>query len=346
MCMPAWDSLLPVWSFKDQRLLDRAWRLLDAMMKDPGVAFTGLFGKTHADTKQAYDFCENSVMSLQTLLTPTFMTTGRVVRQDIDTVLVLSDTTELDLTTHKAMAGIGEIGNPKCRGIFLHAGLAVTPDGLPIGLLSALTWVRDPEEHGKAATRKDRTFEEKESFKWFKTIENAERVVNCPGKLVHVGDREIDIFDVFARCLVSGYRGLFRAAQDRKVLDSEHGRLWAEAESWPVAGSRAIDVPARPAHDGVPARAARTAELALRFGSITIRAARRTPGLRVGFPQQRHRRRNERRNVGLLQQRQRRHNWERRALGLLQQRQRRPGRQRVRFGLVQHRQSDHQSRHS
>jgi len=268
--MLPWEDLLPEWAIKDMRWRHRAIGLLYAMTAAPGLAFTGVFGRESNDTEQGYDFCENPRMSITKLLGPTYLTTGKVIREDLETVLVLQDTTELDLSTQKAMQGLGEIGNPKNRGVFLHTGFAVTPARLPVGLVSALTWVRNPDDHGKATTRNSRRFEEKESFKWWATIQNAERVINCPGKAVHLGDRESDIFEVLSRCVASRYRGLFRAAQDRKLLDAPHSRLWAEAESWPVVGSRTIDVPERPAHDGVPARAARTAKLALRFGPVTI----------------------------------------------------------------------------
>lgn len=270
MCMLGWSSLLPEWSFRDLRLRRRALLLLDGLLRAPGESFASVFGKHSAAARQAYDFCENDAMEFQSLLAPAFLTTGKLIREDFASVLVIQDTTELDLTTHKAMKGLGESGNPKGRGIFLHAGLAVTPDGLPLGPLSALTWVRPPEDHGKATERRARPFDDKESSKWWKTIENAEHAVNCPGKLVHIGDREIDVFEVFARCLASGYRGLFRAAQDRALLDAPHKLLWAQAESWKVVGSRTVELPERRPRKDSPAREARTAVLELRFGPVTL----------------------------------------------------------------------------
>lgn len=271
MCMPSWESMLPEWAFKDRRLRTRALILVEALTNAPGRSFANVFEKKKKDVKAAYEFCDNRSVSFPSLLAPAFIATGKVVREQIDNVvLCIQDTTEVDLSSQHEMNGIGEIGNPKCRGIFVHCGLAVTTDGIPVGPLSALTWVRPPEEHGKAASRKERVFDAKESAKWWKNIETAERAVNCPGRLVHVADRESDIFALLARCLISGSRALFRAAQDRKLLDGEHSRLWAEAESWPVKGKRLVDIPARPARAGKPARAARIALLALRFGSVKI----------------------------------------------------------------------------
>jgi hypothetical protein len=279
MSMLSWEQLLPDWSFRDSRLRSRALILLNALVAAPGPSFSAVFGKQKTAIKAAYEFCQNRAMDLLTLLAPTFITTGGLVHDLGSTVLVLQDTTELELSSQKAMTGIGEIGNPKCRGIFLHAGLAVTTDGVPIGLLSTLTWVRDPEEHGKAALRRERPFDEKESAKWWNTIDAAERVVKHPGRLVHVGDREGDIFDVFGRCSAMGYRALFRARIDRQVLDAPQTRLWAEAENWRVAGQRVVDIPYRSARHGQPARAARTAVLDLHYGSVTIAQPKSGSGL-------------------------------------------------------------------
>jgi hypothetical protein len=57
----------------------------------------------------------------------------------------VQDTTEINLSHLNSMTGLGEIGNTKNRGLFLHPSLAVSPDGVPIGLLSAQVWDRPPE---------------------------------------------------------------------------------------------------------------------------------------------------------------------------------------------------------
>jgi hypothetical protein len=43
----------------------------------------------------------------------------------------------------------------------LHDTLAVTPYGLPLGLLDIQVWSRDPKEHGKRKERKDKCIEDK-----------------------------------------------------------------------------------------------------------------------------------------------------------------------------------------
>src|SRR6266571_2194912 len=51
-------------------------------------------------------------------------------------LLVAQDTTELDYSTHLATEGLGQVGRGAAdRGLFAHAALAMTPTGLPLGLL-------------------------------------------------------------------------------------------------------------------------------------------------------------------------------------------------------------------
>jgi hypothetical protein len=267
-----WQQLFPTGSFRDERLRTRTIVLLDALMKKPGASFAAVFGKCAASVKAAYRFCENRRLSLLSVLVPTFRAVGGFVRDtEAANILCIQDTTELELSHLKAMLGLGETGNPQCRGLFLHCGLAVTPDGVPLGLLSAQTWIRESTEHGKAATRRARAFDDKESVKWWKTIEIAERAVKKPGVLVHIADRESDVFDLYARCQASGYRELLRSRTDRALSEgAQHARLRAEARSWRVRGERLVHVPARPARDGKPARPARDAVLRLRFGEVSF----------------------------------------------------------------------------
>ena len=272
-----WQQLVPDGSFRDPRLRHRAVALLEGIYRSPGEAFASVF-RLRKDVKAAYRFCENPAVSFATLLTPTFLALGRALRELGDqTILCLHDTTELELSRLE-MEGLGEVGNPGCQGLLLHSGLAVSTSGLPLGLLAASTWVRDPAEHGKRDARHNRPFDEKESARWWWAIEFSERMVASLRRLLHVADREADIFDVMARCAAASYRFLFRAAQDRLLADAVHRQLWACAESWRVRLVKEVEIPMRPARAGRPARKARTALLAIRFGAVDIEQYRK-PGM-------------------------------------------------------------------
>jgi len=225
-----------------------------------------------SDTRTAYNFFANERVTFAGVIESPMAVVSRALREQFKgtTVLNIQDTTEINLSHLHSMTGLGEIGNPKNRGLFLHPSLAVSPDGVPIGLLSAQVWDRPPGHHGKTKKRKQKAFEEKESLRWWRAIEESEKRVARPGLLLHVGDRESDIYDVFKRARDAGYRLLARAAQDRRV-EGEHSTLWAQVASFaPVSEARPLHVCARPAKEGKPARAARDTSIVIRYGLVTL----------------------------------------------------------------------------
>src|SRR5262249_51928817 len=118
----------------------------------------------------------------------------------------------------------------------------------------------------------------KESVRWWTTIETVESLLQRPGLLLHVADREADIFELFDRGQQKQRRLLIRASRDRRV-EGEHRLLWAQVESFPVCDQqRTIDVPERPATKDKLKRPARRATRDLRFGEVTIKAPHGRPG--------------------------------------------------------------------
>jgi hypothetical protein len=57
---------------------------------------------------------------------PHWEQTRQAMRQQ-PLVLILHDTTELDYTSHRALSGVGPIGNGGGRGLLQHNTLAVVP---------------------------------------------------------------------------------------------------------------------------------------------------------------------------------------------------------------------------
>lgn len=119
MGMLSWNEILRPGSFRDDRLRRRALVLLDAILERPGVSFGEMFGKGSSAAKRAYDFCENDRVQFNSLLAPAFLNLGaELPRQESGPLLCIQDSSELDLTQLTATTGLGEIGNPKNRGLF------------------------------------------------------------------------------------------------------------------------------------------------------------------------------------------------------------------------------------
>jgi hypothetical protein len=175
-------------------------------------------------------------------------------------VLAIEDTTELHFATHEASKrGFGTGGNGRDIGLFLHPVLAVdAAHGGVVGLVDCVVLNRTG---GKVADRTQRIADDKESRRWLHGAEIAAERLADAARITVVADRESDIYDLFARRPASVHL-LCRSAQDRVVVQG--GLLSQHCAGLAEQDRATISVPPR----GVGA--ARQADVALRFGAVTL----------------------------------------------------------------------------
>jgi hypothetical protein len=186
--------------------------------------------------------------------------------QGHEVVLAIQDTTDLDFSSLKQTSGLGFINQSQQQGIKVHSGFAVSGSGEPLGLLHQHTWSR-AERTGKRNQRRKKATSEKESGRWLDGIIAAEVGVDESVVLVHVGDREADIFDLFVQPRRDNSHLLIRAAHNRKV-QHELGYLIPTIEQAPILGQKTIEVQRN------PERPARVAKLTVRGMQVTIEVPR------------------------------------------------------------------------
>ena len=240
-------------------------------------------GGDRARAKAAYRFFDHPQVNLQSVLHSHYEATRKRVAGEA-VVLAVQDTTSLNYSTHPATENLGPICSEhegKVIGLLVHDTLAFNPDGTPLGLLDVQCWARDPAQFGKKHRRRERPFEEKESVKWLRSLEAVARVqVQCPQtRIVSVGDREADVYELFVWATAAPGRPhlLVRAEHNRRVLD-EHGHVWEHLAAQPLAGLKPVRLPRR------ANRPARTAQLAVRFAAVQLRAPKtrsQLPAVRV-----------------------------------------------------------------
>jgi hypothetical protein len=223
-----------------------------------------------ARTKATYRFFDHPDVSMDAVLKSHYAATAARVTQH-PVVLAVQDTTSLNYSTHPAAENLGLIGSNAQGpiGLLVHDTMAFNLQGTPLGLLDVQCWARDPKQFGKKHKRRELPFEQKESVKWLHSLEAVERMQSqCPQtQLVSVGDREADIYELFAWATEKPGRPqlLVRAEHNRRVHD-EHRYLWEQMAALPLAGIKEIRLPRR------STRAARTAQLEVRFGAVELRA--------------------------------------------------------------------------
>lgn len=262
-------------SLGDTRLVQRLVTLGRDRYAKPQASIPQTCG-SRAKTKAAYRFFDNERATLQNLLAPHIeSTTKRVGSEKI--VLAVQDTTSLNYSTHPATENLGPIGSSPTGivGLMLHGTLAVNTEGTPLGLLNAQCWARDPEQFGKKANRQSLPIEAKESNKWLKSFNAATATAaSCPDTtIVSVGDREADIYELFALAQKTPNAPLLLVrAQHNRTLEQEQSKLSDFLADCPEAGIQEISVPRR------GNRPARTARLSIRYGSVTLAPPKQKPG--------------------------------------------------------------------
>lgn len=179
-------------------------------------------------------------------------------------VVVAQDTSEVNFPGRQSR-GLGPAGRQgDAPGFFIHAAVAVDAEAdAVLGLADAQIWTR-PE--AVAIPRRQRAYTEKESQRWLSMATTAAERLWQAQQLIVVGDRESDIYALFAR-RPAHVQLLIRAAQDRGLEDG--GLLFAAAEAWPGLGTQTVQIPPRR-----PGDKGRTALVTLRAGPVVVRRPR------------------------------------------------------------------------
>jgi hypothetical protein len=251
----------------DPRLVRRLVRIADDFYNRPRMAVPEA-SKDQAGTMGAYRFFKNPKVNMEVILTPHVESTIQRIREHA-VVLAPQDTTTLSYQTHLATDGLGPTNTTgdKGFGLLLHDTLAFTPDGLPLGVVDAQCWARDPEDRGKSTRRKETPIEQKESMKWLRSFRRVAEIQKlCPKtRLVSMGDRESDIYELFLEALKeeNGPWLLVRSERSRQRRVDEE-LLWAHMAGQSVGGYLQVKLPRR------GNRPARQATMALRFSEVEL----------------------------------------------------------------------------
>ena len=261
----------------DRRLVERLRLLLQRMGDAIGQPLP-LACQDWAGTKAAYRFFSNERFGEDAVLSGHFAATAARVAATDGPILVVQDTTEFVYKWAKpdtfgaiGRAPTGRDRNGKLRmhtqcGLLMHSSLVMTPEGLPLGLAAAKLWTRSKFKGTNALKRHVNPtrvpIEEKESMRWLAGLEAATGLLGSPDRLIHVGDRENDIFEFFCAARTFGTHFLVRTCVDRLALDGKH-TVSAVMAGVPPAGIHKIEVTAE---DGTTS----TAELELRFARVRV----------------------------------------------------------------------------
>ncbi len=223
-----------------------------------------------------------SEITVENILTPH---RGRSVQRirGQRTVLAIQDGTDLNFATRPGCDGLQLIGKnqtgAKSLGLHLHATLAVTDTGLPLGLLRLGF---DPVVKRPAAAEARR-----KTLRWldgFSDIAQGVREVGGRTRVISVCDREADVFELFDAQRRSPRVDLLVRAKHDRVLGKGKPKLFATLRGGAPDGRIDVEVDgltARPKSSRKKARPSRLKRLAtceLRFHRVTLPATEAMEG--------------------------------------------------------------------
>jgi hypothetical protein len=245
--------------FGDVRRAERGAWLYDRIVSAGSLVFRKV-GGDRAGEMAAHRFLASPAVTAPEIIETLGVRTGERCRGR--RIIAAQDTTEINFSGRaRARRGLGPAGDGKTPGFFMHAVVAVDRDDeAVVGLLDAAIWTRKAGK--RVSARRKRRLEEKESQRWLSATQVvAERAAGA-SQLIVVGDRESDIFPLFAR-RPANVELVVRAAQDRALADGT--RLFARPAAWPVLGVREVKVGSRG-----PGDKGRIARVTLRAGPIRV----------------------------------------------------------------------------
>jgi hypothetical protein len=271
----------------DLRLTDRLKKIVEDRAKQPNTSYLEACKGDRSAVKGYYYFIDSPRDTLNPeamLATHRRRTIERMMAHEM--VLVVQDTTDLSFSTRHHTEGLGLIGanqtGAESQGLKLHTCLALTSEGLPLGVLRSQAYAAEK----KGAVGKDsigRPIEEKKSFRWLEGYRDCVAIAKKmpQSRLVPVMDREADIFELFEDAEPTRKRVgvLVRARHDRR-LEGRERKLFEELRSSANAVDVEVTIPrqrwkeakrGQPERQGLPAR---KAVLTLRFEQVTITSTR------------------------------------------------------------------------
>jgi hypothetical protein len=233
-----------------------------------------------AETAAAYRFFDNDKTDPPKVLQPHRHATLERVRAEA-VVISAQDTTELDLTRKHEKVG-GPLDDGHRWGLYMHPVLVMTPQRVPLGVVDAEMWSRDPAKLAKTAherrkERRDKPFEDKESYRWLTGYETACQIAaEAPNtQVVCVSDSEADIYECFlagARDDAKRAEWIVRGCQDRALAEGDEKNLLALLACQAPLGTLTIQVSKREATTGNGRKRQQPRES--REATVTVRAVR------------------------------------------------------------------------
>ena len=247
--------------FGDKRLNKRLQESLENLTKNAGKSILGA-EKNRSGAKAFYRMLSNDKFDMSQMETASRAAT--ISRME-GTVLLIEDTTDINLNGHKKTEGLG-YSSEHVRGIKVHSCIAVTPEGLPLGLVGQYYETRPEAKNAMSKKEKaSRPIAEKESYRWVKMLDESTLYIPEEVRVVTICDREGDFYELYAQAQEIGEDFVIRVTHDRVTETSE--KALSQIRRTKACGNVTVNIP-RNARTNVPAR---QAKMEVAYCTVSIR---------------------------------------------------------------------------
>ena len=214
--------------FGDVRLTSRIVKLASSICDNPEASINAACG-SFADSKGAYRFLQNDKVKPEKILASHLNNTWLRMGLESEPILAIQDTTDLIYTKFPSIKGLGQRlkaskGYEKgVTGLLLHTTLAASMEGVPLGIAKQTYFTfddvkknRGQDASNKRGIQKDFPITEKASYRWLDHLQALNKLAEQKKKsIIHVADREADIFEFLQIASTGSSRFVVRSSADR-----------------------------------------------------------------------------------------------------------------------------------
>lgn len=277
----------------DRRLDARVLTIVEQLAPSPAKSLPqAAGGKT--SLQAMYRFLNNDAVGPEGLMQGHVEQTLQRCRK-AGLVVVAHDTTEFEYKGNAPREGLGPLRSDESQGFLCHLSLALAGDGseLPLGALAQHTWSRQQLHRRKAKSGRRLSgheyakIEDKETDRWAQQVDRVKATVGGCAQVIHVMDREADMYPLLQQMVECGERFVVRASHDRSArsdAESPQERMRSVVAGTEGLVVRQVDISSRnpdskPKNNkGFPARKTRSAKLTFSAQSVQLKRPKGAEG--------------------------------------------------------------------
>lgn len=247
----------------DKRLNQRFLKICEDFNKTPQAIISQAIEGSH-QCKAAYRFWQNNQVTSKAFLEAHGNSIKVRLENNEEYILELQDSSELNFSSHIKTSKLGPIGEGKyLKGLEMHSSIITSESGLVLGIGSCYLWARESKNKNKGKNYRKVNWEDKESIKWARALEEVDRI-GIKGR-VTVTDREGDIFALLEKAKNEERQMIVRLRWNRKIEQSNHLAVKEFVQTQACAGTYEIKIFSK---GGIYPREERSTKVEVRFAKI------------------------------------------------------------------------------